>query len=77
MIENAISSVKEFHNDVKLLIVAPTKLKKQFDDMEFGQKLEIKFEYHNTDPNFCNQINVGLEKVDTEWFSILEVDDDA
>lgn len=35
MIENAISSVKEFHNDVKLLIVAPTKLKKQFDDMEF------------------------------------------
>jgi hypothetical protein len=76
MIENAISSVKEFHNDVKLLIVAPNKLKKQFDNMEFGQKLEIKFEYHNTDSNFCNQINVGLEKVDTEWFSILEVDDE-
>ena len=28
MLENAVSTVKDFHNDVKLLIVAPSKIKK-------------------------------------------------
>ena len=76
MLENAVSTVKDFHNDVKLLIVAPSKIKKQLSEIELGNKLEIIYEYHNSDSNFCNQINVGLQKVDTEWFSILEIDDE-
>lgn len=76
MLENAVSSVKEFHNDVVLLVVAPKKLKKDLEEVDLGQKLEIVYEYHNLDSNFCNQVNIGLEKVETPWFSILEIDDE-
>ena len=41
MLENAVSTVKDFHNDVKLLIVAPSKIKKQLSEIELGNKLEI------------------------------------
>jgi len=76
MLENAVSSVKEFHNDVVLLIVAPKKLKKDLEEVDLGQKLEIVYEFHNSDSNFCNQVNLALEKVETPWFSILEIDDE-
>ena len=76
MLENAVSSVKEFHNDVVLLIVAPKKLKKDLEEVDLGQKLEIVYEFHTSDSNFCNQVNLALEKVETPWFSILEIDDE-
>jgi hypothetical protein len=76
MLLNAVESVKEFYNDVKLLIVAPEKLKKDLTKIDLGQKLEINYEFHNSDTDFCSQINVGAKVCDTEWFSILEVDDE-
>ena len=44
----------------------------KFDNNEFYQLIE-----NNTDKtDFCSQINLGVEKSDSEYFSILELDDE-
>jgi GT2 family glycosyltransferase len=76
MIGNAVSSIQDFHNDVKLLIVCPNDIKTKIDEIDLGQKLEIKYNVHTGDTGFCSQVNRGIENCDTEWFTILEVDDE-
>jgi hypothetical protein len=76
MIENAVSSIQDFHNDVKLSIVCPSDVKKNLDKIDFGQKLEIEINVNKGDTNFCSQVNLGIENCTTEWFTILEVDDE-
>jgi hypothetical protein len=74
MAENAINSVEEFHNDVILLIVHPEKLKL---DLHTGQKLEVQYLSHKDSIDFCSQVNLAVNfECKTEWFSILEVDDE-
>lgn len=75
LLTNSIDSVKVFYNDVKLMIVAPSFLKDELTKIEFGSKLEVDIKFHNTEYDFCSQINYGAKSCDTEWFSILEVDD--
>jgi hypothetical protein len=77
MLINAISSTENFHNDVKIMIVSPNSLMSKIENLDFGQKLEVKILY-NTTPNtdFISQINLGITNCDTEWFSILEMDDE-
>lgn len=76
MLENALSSVKEFHNDVIVTIICPEKLKSEVESYDFGQKLEVEVVYNTTnDTDFCSQVNLGINNCKTEWFSILEVDD--
>jgi predicted Fe-Mo cluster-binding NifX family protein len=75
MLLNAVESAKEFYNDVKLLIVAPETLKKELNKIDLGQKLEVSYEFHNSESDFCTQINKAASVCDTEWFSILEIDD--
>lgn len=76
MLFNSVESVKHFYNDVKLLIVAPENLKNELSEIDLGQKLEIIYKYHNGETDFCSQVNVGAKSCDTEWFSILEIDDE-
>lgn len=77
MLNNALSSVSDFHNDVKITIICPSDLKEKIGDMDFGQKLEVKILYNTTsNTDFASQINIGIDDCDTEWFSILEVDDE-
>lgn len=76
MLHYSVESVKQFYNDVKLLIVAPNSLKNDLTKIDLGQKLEISYHYHNNDTDFCTQINEGVNKCETEWFSILEIDDE-
>ena len=77
MIQNAIKSVEIFYEDVKLLIVHPVLLYDQIKSLEFGNKLEVSFFANtSTDIGFCSQVNKGIENCDTEWFTILEVDDE-
>jgi hypothetical protein len=75
MAENAIKSVEEFHNDIILMIVHPEKIKL---DLNTGQKLEVHYLSHKDDPSdFCSQVNLAVTwECKTEWFSILEVDDE-
>ncbi len=74
MLKNAISSVENFHNDIILMLVHPITLKNELSNL--SQKLEIKYVVNNGDTDFCSQVNLGITNCDTEWFSILEVDDE-
>jgi len=76
MLDNAIKSVEQFYEDVKLMIVCPIDVKKEIDNIDLGQKLEILYSVHTGDTDFCSQVNRGIENCNTEWFSILEIDDE-
>lgn len=73
MLKNSIQSVEDFHNDVKVIIVCPPILKDKLKNL--SNKLEINYVINNNSTDFCTQVNLGITKCDTEWFSILEVDD--
>jgi hypothetical protein len=74
MFKNAISSIEDFHNDIKVSIVCPKKLKKSLSNV--SQKLEINLIENEGETDFCSQVNLGIDKCDTEFFSILEMDDE-
>ena len=74
MLDNALTSVEQFHDDVKLSIVCPSNLKKELENI--SEKLEIEIIVNDGQTDFCSQINLGIDKCDTEWFSILEIDDE-
>lgn len=74
MLNNAISSIENFHNDVVLSIVCPSNVKNELSNL--SNKLDIKFVVNNNQTDFCSQVNLGITNCDTEWFSILEVDDE-
>jgi len=74
MLDNAINSVEQFYNDVNLLIVCPPEVKNVLESL--SDKLDIEVVANNGKTDFCSQINVGIENCKTEWFTILEVDDE-
>ena len=77
MLHKALLSVEDFHNDVKIIVVCPSYLKSIISGIDFGQKLEVKIIYNSTSKtDFCTQINIGIDECNTEWFSILEIDDE-
>lgn len=74
MLKNAVQSVEQFYNDVKLLIVSPSNI---ISEMKIEtDKLEYRILENTGNTDFCSQVNLGIENCDTEWFSILEVDDE-
>jgi hypothetical protein len=73
MLNKALESVEDFHNDVKVSLVCPAEVKKELTNL--SDKLEINFVVNKGATDFCSQVNLGIEKCDTEWFTILEVDD--
>jgi len=74
MFENAVKSVEEFYNDVKLTIVGPKDVLSNIQIV--SDKLETKLVTNDGSSDFCSQINLGVNNCNTEWFSILEVDDE-
>lgn len=77
MLTNAMFSVEEFHNDVIVSVVCPESLKTKLDSFNFGQKLEVNKIYNPTyKTDFLSQLNMGIDACTTEWFSILEIDDE-
>ena len=74
MLDNSIKSVEQFHNDVNLSIVCPPSLKTEL--VNLSEILEIEVISNNGKTDFCSQVNLGIEKCKTEWFSILEIDDE-
>jgi len=76
MLLNSVNSIQDFHNDVKLMIVCPSNLKDDIQKLDLGQKLEIEYLTNDNENDFCSQINLGIKNCSTEWFSILEVDDE-
>ena len=80
MLNNALGSVSEFHEDVKVTIVCPYQLMGKLDEVLMELKhdtLEIKKLSNSTEEtDFVSQLMIGVEDCDTEWFSILEIDDE-
>jgi hypothetical protein len=74
MLDNSIKSVEQFHEDVKLIIVCPPSIKSEL--INISDVLEVNIVANNGKTDFCSQVNLGIEKCDTEWFSILEIDDE-
>jgi GT2 family glycosyltransferase len=74
MLDNALRSAEDFHNDVKVLLVCPEDISKSI--VNLSDKLDIKILPNKGNTDFCNQVNLGIENCDTEWFSILEMDDE-
>lgn len=74
MFENAVQSVENFYNDVNLSIVGPKNVLSNIKIV--SDKLEFKIFENEGSTDFCTQVNIGIENCDTEWFSILEVDDE-
>jgi hypothetical protein len=77
MLQNALGSMQDFHNDVIVSIIVPKELEDKIKNIDFGQKLQVNVLYNTTkETDFCSQINLGIDDCKTEWFSILEVDDE-
>jgi hypothetical protein len=75
MLQNALISIEDFYNDIKVTIICPTEIHKAMQFFEFGQKLEVKVLENKGESDFVSQINLGIDDCDTEWFSIMEIDD--
>lgn len=75
---NAIESIKYCRDnykdgDLKVMIVAP-----KAENVEYPVFEDITYNLVQNDgaTDFCSQINYAVDKVDTEYFSILEYDDE-
>ena len=79
MLDNALKSVDDFHEEVKVTIVCPLELMVKLDELLLEtnhEKLEIKKLSNPGETDFVSQLNLGIEDCNTEWFSILEIDDE-
>mgnify|MGYP000072533479 CR=1 FL=1 len=74
MYENSVKSVEQFYNDVKLIVVGPTNVTSKITFT--SDKLETKILVNEGETDFCSQVNLAIDNCDTEWFSLLEVDDE-
>lgn len=74
MLDKAVASVEQFADDVKLIVVCPKTISKKIKIN--SEKLEFTTLENKGDVDFCSQVNLGIDNCDTEWFSILEVDDE-
>lgn len=74
MLNNALSSIEDFHNDVVVTIVCPPSVKNEIGQL--SDKLEINYTINAKETDFCSQVNAGITNCETEWFSILEIDDE-
>ena len=80
LFRNALKSVSEQKTVPKeLLIVVPTtssvsSFLKEYDFTEFNMTIRVVL--NDGDSDFASQMNKGVSEVKTEWFSILEFDDE-
>jgi hypothetical protein len=78
----AIASIREQKSlPNELMIVIPSgneELKKTVEGFDYDDKVKsiLNIVENDGETDFCSQINFGVSKLNTEWFSILEVDDE-
>ena len=61
-----------------LVIPKDSEIKKELDNFAYETKIKniLSIVENDGETDFCSQINFGVSKLDTEWFSILEIDDE-
>lgn len=77
----AIASIREQNvlpNKVLIVVPKDSEIKKTVESFGYDEKIKSILEIVENDgkTDFCSQINYGVSKVETEWFSILELDDE-
>jgi len=76
--DKAIASLEKQETDFDELVIVHTKedsLVKFLNEYDFKNLNVKKFEWAS-DPNYCSQINYGVEKASSEWVSLFEFDDE-
>lgn len=75
MLNNAVSNVKSMEYDgvIKVMIVIPETIE-SWDIEGFDNETDVIVK-NNGETDYCSQINLGVSKVETEYFSIMEYDD--
>lgn len=78
---NAVRSVANQKNNKvpKVLVVtANQELKETLESMEYDENLKnlVTIIVNEGNDDFCTQVNFGVDNIETEWFSILEIDDE-
>lgn len=76
--EKAIQSLQNQEIKPSELIIVHTSdalLKSILDSYDFGDLTVRKIEW-DLDPNFCDQVNLGVAESKTKWVSIMEFDDE-
>jgi len=77
-LESSIRSIVDQRKPVKELVIVHTEeetLKEKLSSFDFSGLTVSLLEFKG-EPNFCSQVNYGVENCNTEWFSILEFDDE-
>lgn len=75
MLDNAINSIDEFYDDVKVLIITTPEISKLIKP-KLPTLYHIEIIENKGQTDFCSQVNLGIDNCTTEWFTILEVDDE-
>jgi glycosyltransferase involved in cell wall biosynthesis len=76
--DKAINSIKNQEVGVNEIIIVHTKedtLVKVLNDYDFGNLPVVKLEWNNN-PDYCEQINFGIQNSKSEWVSLFEFDDE-
>lgn len=82
MIKNAVKSVVKntevYKGILTLYIVCPESVYKELKTLleEFDEEGFLNFIVNTGETDFCSQINLGAEVIETKYFSILEYDDE-
>lgn len=78
-IHSVINNKNNYTGNLNILIVCPERINGSVTKFakEFGKKnnYNIKVICHTGDDDFCSQINYAVDKIEDEYFSILEYDD--
>jgi hypothetical protein len=76
--QNAIDSITLQKHQPKELVIVHTKeetLVQKLKNFDFSG-LTVNLLEFGSEPNFCSQVNYGVKNCNSEWFSILEFDDE-
>ena len=75
---NSLNDQKKNDEKIKLIVVFASKIKSEIENYfnEFPNKFDYELIENNKTIDFQSQINLGVESVDTEYFTILEFDDE-
>lgn len=84
LLDNAIDSVRKqekIDKSPKIYLVCAKSIENEIEKYlkspsEFENNPEIELVVNEEETDFQSQINLGVSKVDTEYFSILELDDE-
>lgn len=72
--QNALSSVPSNDENYSVTVVGPKAVLKEYEKIQITYEGRINF-LENEVSDFCSQINAAAKSCQTDYFSILEVDD--